>query len=164
MSPPAADVTMARRRPPARGVATSDGVTRRTAAGADERRAGRSRDNLAIVTTMAGVRILGWRRVRFVAGAVLAISLLFLDGWHGSLVVLYGRLLFVGFAGLVVFGGFERWPAQLPPWLARWALQLVGVTLAVPLAIAIGYLATPYRNGVPFWADDDQLVGLAWMT
>jgi len=107
-------------------------------------------------------RVLSWKRVRYVLVACLLLSLLFRD-WHGSLVTLYGRLFFVGLFGLLVFGLFERWPARLPRWLARWALQVVGVTLAVPLAVTIGYFATPFRDGVPFWADEDQLVGFAWM-
>jgi hypothetical protein len=92
-----------------------------------------------------------WRRARAVLVACLVLSLPFLNDWHGPVAVLYGRLLFVGLIGLLAFGLFERWPARLPGRLARWVLQLVGVTIAVPLAITTcaPTRSTPASRGPP---------------
>jgi len=108
--------------------------------------------------------MLSWGRVRFVFGVCVLASLLFLPEWNSSpVVVLYGRLFFVGLVGLLAFGVLERWPARLPRWLARWALQVVGVTIAVPLAVAIVYLATSSRDPVPFWDDPNRMEGFRGM-
>lgn len=107
--------------------------------------------------------MLGWRRVRVVLGVCLVLSLLFLNDWHGSLATLYGRLFFVGLIGLVAFGVLERWPARLPRRLARWVLQVVGVTLAVPLAVTVAYLASTRGDPTPFWRDPDRMLGFEWM-
>lgn len=108
--------------------------------------------------------MLGWRRVRFVLVVCLLVSLPFLPDWRSSPIpVLYGRLFLVGFLGLLAFGVLERWPARLPRWLERWALQVVGVTLAVPVAVTIVYLATTSRDPVPFWNDPERMAGYEGM-
>ena len=48
----------------------------------------------------------------------------------------------VGLFALLVFGLFEQWPARLPRWMARWALQLLGVVVAVPLGALLAYWLT----------------------
>ena len=40
---------------------------------------------------------------------------------------------------MLVFGLCEQWPARLPAWLARWALQVLGVVAAIP-PVSRGYL------------------------
>jgi len=50
-----------------------------------------------------------------------------------------------------VFGLFERWPARLPAWLARWALQIVGVAVAVPLGVFVISRISSDAGAPPFW-------------
>ncbi|TMQ05948.1 MAG: sensor histidine kinase [Deltaproteobacteria bacterium] len=107
-------------------------------------------------------RILGARRVRVTLGGCLVASLIL---WHNaktSYPLLIGRLMFVGMIELLVFGLFERWPARLPRWLARWALQVVGVAVAVPLAVFLAYVVTSLGDP-PFWHDKERMAGYANM-
>jgi signal transduction histidine kinase len=108
--------------------------------------------------------MLGWKRVRFALGGIAFAWLLFSKDWSGSVAVLFVRLFLVGMLGLLAFGLFERWPAHLPPWLARWVLQVVGVALAMPLGVLIAYLATTYGDPVPFWEDRGHLHELGFIT
>ena len=107
--------------------------------------------------------ILGWRRVRFPLGVCLLLSLIILPGWKASYAVLIGRLLFIGLAAVLAFGLFERWPARLPRWLARWVLQVVGVAFVVPFAVLVAYLATTQGDPVPFWQNNDRMIGFGSM-
>ena len=97
--------------------------------------------------------MLGWRRVRVVLITSLLLSILMLPGWQAPWGVLFVRLVFVGFVQLLVFGLFARWPARLPRWLARWVLQVVGVAVVVPFALAIAYSLTTFGDVVP-WPDN----------
>ena len=97
--------------------------------------------------------VLGWRRVRVVLITSLLLSILMLPGWQAPWGILFARLVFVGFVQLLVFGLFERWPVRLPRWLARWVLQVVGVAIVVPFALAIAYSLTTFGGAVP-WPDN----------
>jgi len=81
-------------------------------------------------------------RVRFTLGVSLAFGLLL--GLHDrtSMVAAIVRVMLLGLAVLLVFGLFERWPRRLPKWLARTALQLVGIVVVIPVAAAFAYLFT----------------------
>src|SRR5688572_12713850 len=79
-------------------------------------------------------RILSWRRVRLTLGLAFAFGLLLSFNWGVPGIV---RLMLLGLIALLVFGLFERWPKRLPKWLARWALQVVAVALAMPVSTAI---------------------------
>jgi hypothetical protein len=109
-------------------------------------------------------RILGLRRVTVVVCACLALSLIMLPSWTASVGVLVGRWLFVGLAALIGFGLFERWPASLPPWLARWALQVLVVALSVPVALLVAYSVTTVGDGQPWWQNDGRWSGFLHMT
>ena len=50
------------------------------------------------------------------------------------------RALAAGLTAMFAFGVFEQWPGRLPAWLPRWVLQVVGVTLAIPLTTATIYV------------------------
>jgi two-component sensor histidine kinase len=52
------------------------------------------------------------------------------------------RALIVGLAALLMFGLFERWPVQMPSWLARWALQVLAIAFTVPFAAYFAYWLT----------------------
>jgi sensor histidine kinase YesM len=109
-------------------------------------------------------RIFSWRRVRLVLVAGVLLSLPMLPGWQASYMVLYGRILFVGLALLLPFGLFERWPARLPAWFARWALQVAGVAIAVPFAVAIAYWLTTLGDQPAWFHNKERLSGYASMT
>ena len=108
-------------------------------------------------------RPLGWRRVRVVLGATFVASLLLLPGWQTPYWSLYGRLLLVGLVLLLVFGLFERWPAHLPRWIARWALQVVAVAIAVPFAVWLAYTLATLGHHPPWWTERSYLIGFASM-
>ncbi|HET7370031.1 MAG TPA: histidine kinase [Gammaproteobacteria bacterium] len=109
-------------------------------------------------------RVFGWRRVRVALGAALLVSLLLLPGWETPYWSLLGRLLFIGLVLLLVFDLFERWPARLPRWLARWALQVAAVALAVPAATWMAYTLVTIGNRVPWWTDAAYLTGFGTIT
>lgn len=109
-------------------------------------------------------RLFGWRRLRVVLGAAFVASLLLLPGWQTPYWSLLGRLLLVGLVLLLVFGLFERWPTRLPRWIARWALQVVAVAFAVPLAVWLSYTLATLGHRPPWWTEKDYLVGFATMT
>ncbi len=109
-------------------------------------------------------RLFGWRRVRVVLGAAFAASLLLLPGWQTPYWSLLGRLLLVGLVLLLVFGLFERWPVRLPRWIARWALQVVAVAFAVPLAVWLSYTLATLGHHPLWWTERDYLIGFASMT
>ena len=103
-------------------------------------------------------RLLSWRRVRVVLIASLVLSVIMLAGWRASWAVLIVRLVIVGTVQLLVFGLFERWPARLPRWLARWVLQVVGVAVVVPFALAIAYSLTTFGDAIP-WPQNTERMG-----
>jgi sensor histidine kinase YesM len=74
------------------------------------------------------------------------------------------RELVVGLGALFAFGLFERWPAQLPRWLARWALQVIAVALAIPLTVAMIYAVITYGDEIPFWSNELRQTGFLTMT
>jgi hypothetical protein len=108
-------------------------------------------------------QMLAWRRVRFPLAACLLVSLLMLGGWKASYAVLIGRLLFIALVAVLAFGIFERWPTRLPPWLARWVLQVVSVAFVVPFAVLVAYVATTQGDPVPFWRNSERLTGFGSM-
>ncbi len=111
------------------------------------------------------VRALGWRRVGVTLTASLLCGLLLSTSWKsGFSAVLIGRVVTVGWVALGVFGLFELWPRRLPTWLARWALQVVGVALAIPLATLAIYVLATDRGAPPFWEVPGRWVGFRNMT
>lgn len=95
--------------------------------------------------------LLGWRRVRTVAIVCGLFVLLFSFGWNAPMWKLFARVFGVGFALLLVFGLFEQWPRRLPPWMARWALQVVAVGVTVPLAFFVAFVMVTEPGAPPFW-------------
>lgn len=74
------------------------------------------------------------------------------------------RTMLVGLFALLAFGLFERWPVRLPPWLARWALQVLATAVAIPLGAWVVYTVITFGEGVPFWRDSSRLLGYAVIT
>jgi sensor histidine kinase YesM len=87
-----------------------------------------------------------------------------MPGWKASYAVLIGRWVFIGLACLSMFGLFERWPRRLPRWMARWALQVLGVAIVIPFAAWMAYVITTQGDPVPFWQDKDRLTGFGMFT
>jgi signal transduction histidine kinase len=105
-------------------------------------------------------RMYAWPRVRVVALACGLWILLFSFTWEAAYWVLVFRLSLVGAVCLTAFGVFEVWPRRLPDWLARWALQVIAVAVAVPITVAIGYHVTTIGLDPPWWRDKGRLGGV----
>ena len=108
--------------------------------------------------------VFGWARVRVVLVAIAVVGLISLPGWQASYALLILRLLLIGFALLLVFGLFERWPARLPAWIARWTLQVVAVAVVVPFLTAIVYALTTYGDPAPWYKNAVRLQGYSKIT
>jgi hypothetical protein len=109
--------------------------------------------------------LLGWRRV------LIALGVSAFAGWLAGLTfettpasVVMGREMVVGVGALLAFGIFEQWPARLPSWIARWALQVLGVACAIPLGVLAIYLVNTPAGGPSFWEDEKRLSGFMIMT
>lgn len=108
--------------------------------------------------------LFGWRRLRVALVAGLVLSLMSLPGWQASFAVLLVRFFFTGLALLAIFGLLERWPRRLPRWLARWALQVIGVAVAVPFLMAIAYAFTTFDDPAPWYKNAARMQGYAKLT
>ncbi len=108
--------------------------------------------------------LFGWRRVRVVLLACLVLALLWLPIFQSSWVLPPVRLLFVGLVQLLVFGVFERWPRQLPSWMARWVLQVAAVAIVVPFATAFIYSLTTFSSPSVWSLDSKKLFGFGLLT
>lgn len=108
--------------------------------------------------------MLGWRRVRFTLGTSVLMGLLLSPGWKSGLMSILSRAVMLGLLAMLVFGLFEQWPKRLPAWLARWALQVLGVALAMPLATFAIWVLSTGSGAPPFWRVQDRLVGFGFLT
>lgn len=104
--------------------------------------------------------LLGWRRVLAVTVAATLWGLLVSLGFTIPAYIVVGRTLAIACVLLLVFGLLEQWPRQLPPWFARWVLQVLGVAIAVPVTVLALYIYTT-TGEVPLWQDKQRLSGLA---
>lgn len=119
-------------------------------------------------TLSLGARIglaLSWRRVGFtvVVATLIATGLSSSGAFITPWTVLVGRSLLAGLLAVLAFGLLERWPQQLPTWLARWVLQLLGVVVAVPLGILLAYLIATGGSLEQFWRSEARLTGFLMM-
>src|SRR5205807_10469267 len=73
--------------------------------------------------------ILGWPRVRVMFIIALGFAVVHFDS-PTPFRIWFARTLTVGMFATIAYGVFERWPARLPSWVARWSLQILGVILA----------------------------------
>jgi Histidine kinase len=108
--------------------------------------------------------LLGWRRVRTTAITCTVVATLFSISWRAPLYELWLQVFAIGFCLLLVFGFFERWPRQLPPWMARWALQVAAVGVAVPVLVFAAYVLRALPTGAYFWTSADRLEGFVGFT
>lgn len=91
--------------------------------------------------------------VAAVAGTLL------LPTWRSEPHTLYLRVLCVSFFALLVFSLLEKHPASLPAWLARWALQIFGVAVSIPMAALLLYVLGTEPGQPNFWEDPQRLAG-----
>jgi signal transduction histidine kinase len=75
-----------------------------------------------------------------------------------------GRAMLIGVVGLIAFGIFEQWPAQLPGWVARWVLQVCAVAFVMPVSVFALYIAMTTPDMPHFWKDPLRLSGFGTMT
>ena len=108
--------------------------------------------------------MLGWRRVLLALGVSALMGLILSPAWISSAAGLMGREMLVGLAALLAFGIFEQWPQRLPRWVARWALQVLAIAIAVPLVVLAIYLVTTPAGEAPFWRTETRLSGFMMMT
>ena len=69
------------------------------------------------------------------------------------------RVYLPALMGLLVYSFFEHWPRDLPAPLARWAVQVLAVTLVVPGTVLALFLATLREGQPPFWLVPGALWG-----
>jgi hypothetical protein len=103
--------------------------------------------------------ILKPRRVLTTLGLSALLGLIISPIWIIPAIEVMARAMLVALIALVVFGVFERWPARLPEWLARWALQVVAVVVAIPTAVLGLYLLISIGDQLPFWRQEARLSG-----
>ena len=118
----------------------------------------------ALPTKPRGLALmLGWRRMRF----TLTVSVLF--GLFLSLlsetatVIVVSRALLVGFSAMLIFGLFEQWPRRPPRWLARSALQVIGVAAVIPFSALLAYWLTT-GGDTRIAKDEKRTMGYAMLT
>ena len=99
-------------------------------------------------------QILAWRRVRFTLIVATTFGLMLSIGSQALTVIVLARAIMLGMAILFMFGLFEQWPRQLPRWLSRWGLQLLGIVIVIPFAAFFAYWIT--TGGDP-QLDNDKL-------
>ena len=73
------------------------------------------------------------------------------------------RAVLAGLVAMLAYGWFEQWPARLPAWCARWALQLLAVVVAVPVGTLISYWIT--TGQLRFWQEEPlRLIGFLMLS
>lgn len=87
--------------------------------------------------------------------------LLLRSEWTSGFSSLLFRAAMLGLIAVLVFGVFEQWPKQLPRWLARWVLQVVGVGVAMPITTITIYVLSTGTGAPSFWLVKDRMDG--WM-
>ncbi len=104
------------------------------------------------------------RRLAVALVLSIAIGLLLGPQWTTGTSAVLIRTVTLGLTAMLVFGLFERWPKRLPKWVARWALQVVAVGVAMPLTTLTIYILSTKSGAPPFWRDTDRLQGFMMLT
>lgn len=103
-----------------------------------------------------------WRVGLTLALAVLAATLLnpiFITPYA----VLLGRTLFIALLALLAFSAAGQWPRRLPNWVARWLVQVLLVTLMVPLGTLLVYLVSVGGDIGTLLRSEGRLLGFFWI-
>jgi hypothetical protein len=110
-------------------------------------------------------RLFAWRRFVVVLIVAAVVGLVQSPAYLSVPVyAVMGRAMLIGIVALMAFGVFEQWPARLPAWIARWALQVCAVAFVVPWAVFLFYVLTTSADMPHFWKDQARLNGFMTMT
>jgi signal transduction histidine kinase len=103
----------------------------------------------------------GARRLVTVLAVSSAVGWLLGQGWEDGMRSILIRTNCLGLVALLVYSILERRPRRLPRFIARWALQVIGVGVSIPIStVTIWTLTT--RPGAPqYWDDPKRFEG--WM-
>src|SRR5262249_32660435 len=85
-------------------------------------------------------------------------------GWQSGTLSLLERTLALALGGMLAFGVFEQWPKRLPPWFARWVLQVLAVAMTMPVLAFVIWVLSTQPGAPPFWEVADRLQGFAGLT
>ncbi len=107
-----------------------------------------------------------WSRARVKTAILcgLAAGTVFVGGWETGRGGLYLRTIVIALFVMTMFGVFERWPRELPRWLARWALQIAMVAVTIPPFIAIVYWLSTADGAPPFYKVKERMEGYSGLT
>lgn len=102
-----------------------------------------------------------FNRRRVVATLVLGLlwGLLLSPSWSSNRAGLLLRTLEISLVAMIAFGIAEQWPRRLPPWFARWVLQVLAVALTIIPTVWLIYFASTGHGEPPFWKDKERLSG-----
>lgn len=103
-------------------------------------------------------RIFAWRRVKVVLITCLVFFVLLIGAWEAPVWMLVTRLPVIAFSMLLMFGLLETWPRRIPSWMARWALQVLGVAIIAPFAAFLAYTLTLGVDS-QWWNDRQRMTG-----
>jgi len=104
------------------------------------------------------------RRLTVALTMSIAVGLLMLSVWNNSPSSLFLRTIILGLSATAAFGLFEVWPRGLPPWLQRWALQVVAIGVLMPVTTSLIYVLSTAQGAPPFWKDPSRLNGWTHLT
>ena len=102
--------------------------------------------------------MLAWPRVRFTLLVALVFGLMHLGSSTPAIIWLI-RTAIVSMLALLAFGLFERWPARLPHWMARWVLQLLAVLTVIPFGAILAFGLTGAGTVHVFMQDPELRLG-----
>ncbi len=110
-------------------------------------------------------RLFAWQRFVCVLAVGAAMGLLQSPAYESTPTYnVMSRAMLIGVVALMAFGIFEQWPARLPPWMARWCLQVCAVVFVIPLAVFVFYVVTTAPDQTFFWLDKSRRNGFMTMT
>lgn len=115
-------------------------------------------------TTPDEARILPWSRVAVTLLIAGIVGALLWPIWRSDALSLFSRVALASLVAMSTFTLFEHWPATLPRFLARWALQVVSVAFTLPATLFVLYVATTDAGEPPFWQVMDRLGGFALLS
>ncbi len=96
-------------------------------------------------------------RLTVCAGLVLLWTLCLLPLWRSELLALFSRNAAAGLSAWLVWALIERWPVSSAGTERRWPWQLLGISLSIPLVLAIAYLIDTDAGQPPLWRDAARL-------
>ena len=109
--------------------------------------------------------IYGWPRVLLALGVSCVVGLLMAPTYVPSTAAweVLARYIVLGLATLTAFGLFERFPRELPSWIARWAVQVLAVAMIIPPTVLLIYVVITFGDSVPFYKNVSRMSGVGAM-